>query len=52
VQGALVVSRRQEGHVGTARHGYHLSIGLKLNLVFRLSFGLKPQFKTLVLAET
>jgi len=30
----------------------NLSIGLKLNLSFRLSFGLKPEFKTLVLAET
>jgi len=23
LQGALAVNRRQEGHVGTARHGYH-----------------------------
>jgi len=27
-------------------------MGLKPDLAFRISFGLKPQFKTLVLVET
>jgi len=43
-QRALAVFRRQEVHDGTtARHGYHgYKPGLKPNLAFRLSFGVKP----------